>query len=649
MATTLRIDVKPDFLVKLAAGKPTSGLEELVWNALDADATKVDVVVSPSMMGHVAEIAVEDNGTGISPLRTPEVFGNLGGSWKRKKSRTAAGRIMHGSQGRGRFRAFTLGNLVTWDSVSDGLGGDKLRCRISAARDNLSSFEVEELQEAPNAPVGTRVTIKEVIPGIAALRDEILVPELTSEFALYLRQYPNITISVNGHRLDAQAAISRTFEFPLKPESSTLVVVEWVIPVDRALYLCDEQGATLARVPPGIQAPGFNFTAYVKSPTIRAASDNGTLEFESFNEGLKLLVDEAKNELRRYFRERAAADAAAVVDRWKESKVYPYPDAPRNPVEQVEQQVFDAVAININSYLPSFEDSDDDSKKFTFRLIRQAIESDTDALQTILRDVIKLPPDKQEELADLLRQTTLSAIISASKVVGDRLNFIAGLEALVFDADLRPVVKERSQLHRLVAPHAWLFGEEYNLSVDDQGLTEVLRQHCESLGIEVLDDSPVLREDGSKGVVDLMLSRVIPLPNPDVREHLVIELKRPKVHVDQKAIAQVESYAFAVANDPRFINTQTTWNFWALSTELDPLIAAKASQKDRPRGLISEFDGGRIRVWAKAWSEVVRSAKGRLDFFQKHLAFRADRASGLNHLRHTLGEHLPTEAHESSV
>ena len=47
-----------------------------------------------------------------------------------------------------------------------------------------------------------------------------------------------------------------------------------------------------------------------------------------------------------------------------------------------------------------------------------------------------------------------------------------------------------------------VFGEEFNLTVDDQSLTEVLRKHLHLLGRGLGDGEPVLREDGTMGIVD---------------------------------------------------------------------------------------------------------------------------------------------------
>ena len=81
--------------------------------------------------------------------------------------------------------------------------------------------------------------------------------------------------------------------------------------------------------------------------------------------------------------------------------------------------------------------------------------------------------------------------------------------AILFDAESKKRLKERSQLHRIIQQNCWLFGEEYNLSVSDKSLTEVLRKHRECLGESIVIDEPVKHVTKERGIVDLMLSRAI--------------------------------------------------------------------------------------------------------------------------------------------
>ena len=77
-----------------------------------------------------------------------------------------------------------------------------------------------------------------------------------------------------------------------------------------------------------------------------------------------------------------------------------------------------------------------------------------------------------------------------------------------------------------------------------------------------------------------MFSRNIQLAGSEDREHLIVELKRPDVKVDAAVAAQIESYAFAVADDERFRSVPAKWVFWAVSSDIDQVVARKVSQRD---------------------------------------------------------------------
>jgi hypothetical protein len=236
--------------------------------------------------------------------------------------------------------------------------------------------------------------------------------------------------------------------------------------------------------------------------------------------------------IRTYFRTRAAQEARTVVEEWKEAHVYPYEGDATTKIEEAERQVFDIVAVNVAQYMPEFSTSPPKNKALHLRLLRQAIEKSPEELQLILGEVLKLPKRKQEELADLLKDVSLSAIISAAKILADRLKLLTGLEATLLDAESKNRLKERSQLRRIIAQNCWLFGAEYNLSVDDKSLTEVLRKHRHMLGDDTVIDEPVRHRSKERGIVDLMLSRAIKRYKADELTHLVVELKAPKVKIN---------------------------------------------------------------------------------------------------------------------
>jgi hypothetical protein len=320
---------------------------------------------------------------------------------------------------------------------------------------------------------------------------------------------------------------------------------------------------------------------------------------------------------------RSTVAAAVLVEAWQQDDIYPYQGHPGNAIEEAERQVFNIAALAVHNCLPHFQEADEPSRRLQFRLLRQLVERAPADLARILSDVLDLPPQRRQELSGLLDRTSLSHI-AASKGVSERLEFLQTLEKLVFDADFPDRVRERSQLHRVLAEHAWVFGEQYHLSVHDPSLTEVLKEHFTHAGQEVQIDGEVGGAEGSAAArsADLMFSRTVPLAGAEC-EHLVAVLKRPDTTLDAAAARQIENCAFAVAADERFLKVPVQWVVWVVATEVDALVARLVRQANRAPGIL--FRSGveselQVTLWVKTWRQIINECRGRMRFFAQELS-----------------------------
>ncbi|MGF7238050.1 MAG: ATP-binding protein, partial [Frankia sp.] len=136
--TRLTVAVEQDHLERLIK-RPLGGLSELLWNAVDADATEVAADVVLHRLGGVEAVEVRDNGTGITRQQADTYFSHLGGSWKKLASTTDSGRTLHGQAGQGRWAAYGLGEVVSWTSVARQVTGEIAEIRIVGRRQSLNS------------------------------------------------------------------------------------------------------------------------------------------------------------------------------------------------------------------------------------------------------------------------------------------------------------------------------------------------------------------------------------------------------------------------------------------------------------------------------------------------------------------------------
>lgn len=258
-----RIEAADDHLRRMIGTKPVLGLAELVWNAVDANATEVAVTVKRTVADAVDEVIVRDNGHGFGANEIVELFGAVGGSWKHRapNRKTRGGsRILHGDKGEGRWKAFSIGDRVVWESVTareDGQPNQKVRLVMSEQR--LDEYDWTG-PTATDEAVGTTVTVRAGIKEPNVLLTEKGRHDLTTVMALYLTKYPDVTVTYDGTPLAVTDLITDKVEIEVPYDNEygpvTLTVIEWEGNVDRALYLCDESGATLHEANAGIHAPG---------------------------------------------------------------------------------------------------------------------------------------------------------------------------------------------------------------------------------------------------------------------------------------------------------------------------------------------------------------------------------------------------------
>lgn len=151
----IHVIAKRDFLSSLATANPLAALAELVWNGFDAGNNQVRVFLEMNEMDGIQTIRVRDYGHGIDHSKVETLFGSLGDSWKKHSDRQN-GRALHGKNGKGRFKAFALGERVEWNTTYQH-NGKKYSYKITGSAQALDDFETSEPVEVDNAPVGTEV------------------------------------------------------------------------------------------------------------------------------------------------------------------------------------------------------------------------------------------------------------------------------------------------------------------------------------------------------------------------------------------------------------------------------------------------------------------------------------------------------------
>ena len=650
MAKLLDIGVEKDHIESLTKANGISSLMELLWNALDADASEIRVEFKHTTLGGYEYITIKDNGHGLTYEKAQDVFSRLGGSEKKTKTQSPTGRQYHGKEGKGRYKGLALGDFVKFTSTFQS-NGSLSEFNITLDRNHLSRTEISDLKQLKKGEgiTGFKVEIENINNKNAdnALRLENR-NELEEKFASYWISYPGFKIYFNDNELQFASLIKNSEEVEIKVDKEGLIykftikVIEWNFDNKKKTYLCNAQGIPFLETNLGIRS-SIPISVFIQSIYIEKLQRENTLDLFEADEILLGVLKASKDFAREYIRKRLHEYSREFIQDLKQKGIYPYKEPAENLIEESKRQVFDIVALQIHEHLPSFNDQDDRNKKLTLSLVSEALENDSKNLRKILNEIIELPEEQREDLAELLESTSLSNIIDTMTEIKNRLNFLNGLEQIIYEKDLNKHFLERKHLHKIIIEETWLFGDEYTYGVDDLTLKNVLKAYLkDSLKREDFEDI-VNSEDNSQleTIPDVCLWQQYSLGTAG-KENLVIELKRPSLNAGMTEMGQIMSYASSVALDKRFPKDKTRWKFLLITKDIKKELEPQLKQKNRKFGHVSE--GENFDVFVLTWGDIISEAKQRHEFIKEKLNLNLqDNEEGLKYLKIKYKQYLPNE------
>jgi hypothetical protein len=630
---------------------PVDALVELIWNALDAEADRVAVKFERDSLGdgaaeHISRIWVEDNGHGIDPSTVVERFTSLGDSWKLGLNGLSLNgkRVLHGRQGRGRFFAYSLGPRVSWETVWQDGDGKRWAYRIEGNSSAINEFADSSPAET-DRQTGTTVDVRvEQGRTLSSLLAGDLADRLAGRMAPHLLGNPDIEVRVDGQRLDPGRLIAaqppdvdldEVDEELRGHPRPVLRLIEWGDDVRNempTLVLCNEGGAALAEFDRRAKA-AVRVTGYLLWPGF--ATTRQDLLIAEMSHGS--ILDAARKRISDYVRGRSEELRGSIVQQLVQEGSYPYPTARiESPVEEAERQLYDMMLVAAH---PAIGGSRRE-RRMTARLLQVAVHERARDVDVILDEVLGLSPDVKDLLQDLLRDTSLASIVTASGEIRSRIELVVGLRRLLYSPDTAKKMREVDQLHPLVRDNVWLFGEEWRLARSEASLTNVLRSVVpDTIALEEdlrANGGQVRRSDGTTGRVDLLLQRLFRGPG-QTSERLVVELKRPSTTVGVEHLNQVRSYARALEKHQGA--GPGKWTFWLVGAAFNDDLLAEADQSDRSWGHVAKRDN--YDIFVARWSDLIEQAEHRLEFVREQLDLEVTQDEAARRLRQRHGDLIP--------
>lgn len=385
MSKQIYVQAQADHIASLSKAAPVSAVEELIWNALDAEAKEVRVDLITNVLGAVEAVRIADDGSGIDVLRADSTFGSLGGSWKRNGNGTATlKRSLHGRHGRGRFKAFALGSHVEWRTTVK-IGGELLSYNISGDIENPGVFTLEAVSGSAPA-TGTEVFVSNARVNCDSLLNAgETVQALAAKFALYLKSYPDVRIYFNGLPVTPVIVQKKVTDYKFRlPNGSEakLEVIEWKRKFSGSgrLVFAGADGFRLHEVPAAVRSQGASFTAYLISSRFPQLAAENALVMDELNTEVRSYLDETKKILKKHFAQSGEDRAAALIGNLIREGSYPFDEAD----ETKERERFDKIVMDLAVRMEGFTQLSSDDRAVLLKLLKHSVLAGAQSLKGIL-------------------------------------------------------------------------------------------------------------------------------------------------------------------------------------------------------------------------------------------------------------------------
>lgn len=522
---------------------------ELVANAWDADATRVEISIPEGALVDESEIVVSDNGTGMSDGQVRNAYLIVGRDRREAeaKDESGGGRRVMGRKGIGKFCGFGIAEEIEIESIRDG-ETSRFIMNYESLRSAASKREItfEPLNPTGGVQEGTRVTLR----GIKKYRTRsISIPQLrrglARRFSVIAPEH-DFEVVVNGEAINADERDLRRLlgldsegkqylweyqDVEIRPATGW-TVTGWIGALDRTNELEDgiQRGIVVMARGKLVQEP-FVFDATVgQQYALSYLVGELHAEFVDADEDTiattrnSLVWDTESNAA---FKEWGQREVNRIAREWAEKRQHDNEAALATNPKYVRFKA-EAMAIGNTRAI-----------KIADKLVREVIKKDVVASETSQDEVIDLATDflrfdafweLAEEVTDadvndpakimrLFREWEIVEAKEMARVTHGRIATIAKLQSLIDEDAL-----EVPTLHNFLKEFPWVLDPRWNLIADEETYSKLLREKYPEVDVPEKDRR-----------IDFLCVR-------ESEQLVVVEIKRPGTRAGLKEFNQIEEY-----------------------------------------------------------------------------------------------------------
>jgi hypothetical protein len=599
----------------------SNSIAEYIWNGFDAKADTVSIRYQVNEFGTIEFFEIADNGYGINYNKLNSKFKPFYESEKAIKiSAPKHTSTMHGKNGVGRLTFFTFAHCAKWlTTFKNGKNYETSTITINSSE--LNDFQANKFDNESDF-TGTTVTFTNVLISEKGM-EQIIIPFLINEFCwfLELNKHKNFCITINDVPLNYESNITErdeTIEIDYQKSKTKFKVkyIQWKESLHKEYskyYFLNDKGDEVYKDHTTLNKKGDEFyhSVYIQSEYFNDFDFNSS-EDESqvklFGKAksspeYRYLIKEVNQLLRDRRKPFLRIFADKLIEQYEEGGILPTYKTEWE--EKFRKESLIETLKSLYEVQPKLFTSLNINQKKTFvRFLDLLLDSnERDDIFKVLDEILDLEPKEREDLAKIFKTTRLNRVIETLKLIQDRYDTINSLKELVYNPDLK--ANEVNHLQKLIESHYWIFGEQYHLvTAAEPKFEEALRRyiyHLTEKDITVEIDHPHRLKE-----MDIFACRQNTLV--DRIDNIVIELKHPLINLGNSQYTQVYNYLELIQKQPEFNAPNMFWEFYLVGNKFDSTNFIKNQiNTNKPHGtrsLIMNLEDGRIKVYAKTWSEI---------------------------------------------
>jgi len=605
-----------DLLGQQMYGGPVPSVVELIANAWDADADRVEITIPENLTVSGAEIVVRDWGEGMSFEEINDHYLNIGYERRQRGERTKKGRLVMGRKGIGKLAGFGIAEDIIIHSVKEGhLVEFKLNYTELKSRETLEGYTfTPDVDQDCNEPNGVTVIYK----NLKAKRNidiESFRRSMGRRFALGAVK---MEIKINGVPLTSE---DLEFEHRVPQDGwheeeapGFGKVCYWFGFLKAPIQDSELRGASVFARERVAQMTPFFFNL--------AGGINGQV-------GLEYLTGQVKSEVLDSTIDHIATPRqtvnwqfgqAPILEKWGQEKIK---ELCRDWKKRREENNLKKFKHNYSELYPLIQPLPDQERKDLisalekiarietigeeeFEVISRSIVSGVqrESVRKVIHRINAAHEDAMEDLYQAIKEWDVISAVALAEVVQGKIEIIRQFEKHINER-LPEKKKGGLDMQTFIRDHPWLLGQEYEYlrPADfhkERGVDKWIEEVLQETDIEFAKN----KEDREKRRFDL-LCMVHEL------KIVVLELMRPGENADYDHLSRLLRYVTKIQAAISDSSTELSYRNKAVYG----LLIADGITSDR--SLQTILENNRNIVGAVTWKALFRDVEGRYrDFFE---------------------------------